>query len=216
MLWAPRHASPGGILGVFGLAAQVWTSFFQVCSLGASPKVHSICSVSRTGTQAASLRLSSLQCSRSVGASRLLWEVPLIPTWYFCHSPQGPFQFSSGYAMRRCRGNPCATASLRWCSCFALVSWWEQYPDAVIPGSDCSDHRNSESFGLMCVGWPTSVSRFCFTSYRFLRREIHSWWRSPVWGETMAWQWERVDEDPAVGPRFGHLSANTSVHLLTF
>ena len=86
---------------------------------------------------------------------------------------------------------------------FALVSWWEQYPDTAIPGADCSDHRTRESFGQMCVGWPTTVSRFCFILYKFLRREIHSWWRSPAWHETMARQWERVDEDAAVGPRFG-------------
>ena len=86
---------------------------------------------------------------------------------------------------------------------FALVSWWEQYPDTAIPGTDCSDHRNRESFGLSCVGWPTTVSRFCFILYKFLRQEIHSWWRSPAWDETMARQWEGVDEDAAVGPRFG-------------
>ena len=91
---------------------------------------------------------------------------------------------------------------------FALVSWWEQYPDTAIPGTDCSDHRNRESFGLLCVGWPTTVSRFCFILYKFLMREIHSWRRSPAWDETMARQWEGVDEE--------HSSATTvwnRIHL---
>ena len=104
---------------------------------------------------------------------------------------------------------------------FPLVSWWEQYPDTAIPGSDCSDHRKSESFELMCVGWPTSVSRFCFTSYKFLRREIHSWWRSPAWDETMARQWGKSWRGRSsgttvwTGSTFELLSANSSVHLST-
>ena len=54
--------------------------------------------------------------------------------------------------------------------------------------------------------------------YKILRRKIHSWWRSPAWDEAMARQLERVDEDTAMGPRFGQDPppiSNTGVHIPT-
>ena len=58
-------------------------------------------------------------------------------------------------------------------------------------------------FGLLVCWWTVHSISVLFFLYKVLRRKIHSWLRSPVWDETMARQWERVDEDKAVGPRFG-------------
>ena len=86
---------------------------------------------------------------------------------------------------------------------FVFVCWWEQYHDTATSGTGYSDLRNRDNFGLLVCWWTVHSISVLFFLYKVLRREIHSWLRSPVWDETMARQWERVDEDKAVGPRFG-------------
>ena len=85
---------------------------------------------------------------------------------------------------------------------FALVSWWEQYPDAAIPGTDCSDHRNRQSFGQMRGLADHSITTL-FYFVQVSEAGDPQLVAEPAWDETMARQWERVDEDAAVGPRFG-------------
>ena len=84
-----------------------------------------------------------------------------------------------------------------------LVSWWEQHHDTATSGTDYLDLHNLDNLCSLCAGKQVTASQYCRFWCKTLRRKIHSSWRSPAWDETMARQWERFDEDAAVGPQFG-------------